>query len=402
MLSGQAYSFRKKARIAVSLSWTSGFTNVYALLVCHVVVSHVTGNVTWFARDATYALADKPDASGNLITFTQVLLFAGLVFSFWIGALLSGFMTELSRRAGRTSIYLFPILAEALLLALFAVLAWRVGWDVSPNDPLTQLLLGSVACMAMGVQNATITIISGSVVRTTHLTGVLTDLGIESAQYILWYRDKTRLRRLDRRMRMVFVSSRHPTIQRLVLLVLIILSFLLGTFMGTVGFVYAKPYAMLLPVALLCWAVFTSLRVQVPQILQVNLSTDNSLAPDWPGTVGFPPGVGVFQVVHAENSSEDQTPHFDRWAERLPESWAVVVLELGPRLRMDEETALDLQAALLKFTQKDIPLLLTNVSPRQLKTLRRYGVVRKLGPRNAIITDPPQALAHAVQILSNR
>lgn len=402
MLSGQAYSFRKKARLAIWLSWTSGFTNVYALLVCHLVVSHVTGNVTWFARDATLAASGKPDDSGVMITGAQVLLFAGLVICFWLGALLSGIMTELSKRAGRTSIYLFPILVEALLLSLFGILAWRVGWHVTPNDSWNQLLLGSVACMAMGVQNATITIISGSVVRTTHLTGVLTDLGIESVQYVLWYRDRIRLRRLDRRMRVIFVSNKHPTIQRLVLLTLIICSFLLGTVMGTLGFVYAKPYAMLLPIGLLFWAVIVSIRHYVPEILQVDLSKDNSLAPDWPGTASFPPQVGVFHVVHSEAGSEDHTPHFDRWAERLPENWDVVVLALGPGLRMDEETALDLQAALMRFTQKDKPLVLTGVTIRQLKTLRRHGVIRKLGPRNAIIADPAQALAHSVYLSGSR
>ncbi len=37
----------------------------------------------------------------------------------------------------------------------------------------------------MGLQNATITKISGAVIRTTHLTGVTTDLGIETVQYLM-------------------------------------------------------------------------------------------------------------------------------------------------------------------------------------------------------------------------
>ena len=42
-------------------------------------------------------------------------------------------------------------------------------------------------CAAMGLQNSLVTRLSGAVVRTTHLTGVLTDLGIEGARWFrLW------------------------------------------------------------------------------------------------------------------------------------------------------------------------------------------------------------------------
>lgn len=40
----------------------------------------------------------------------------------------------------------------------------------------------------MGLQNALVTIISNSVVRTTHLTGLFTDLGIEFSQ-LFFYKD---------------------------------------------------------------------------------------------------------------------------------------------------------------------------------------------------------------------
>jgi uncharacterized membrane protein YoaK (UPF0700 family) len=396
MLSGQAYSFRKKARLAIWLSWISGYTNVYALMVCHILVSHVTGNVTWFARDATLAAAGKPDDIGT-INAAQILLFAGLVFAFWIGAVLSGLLTQLSRRAGRSSIYLFPIVAEAVLLLIFALLAWRVGWNIAPRDYWGQLLLGSAAAMAMGVQNATITIISGSVVRTTHLTGIMTDLGIESVQYVLWYRDKTRLEQNGRHGRVLFISSRHPTIQRLGLLMLIICSFTFGTIIGTLAFIYAKPYAMFLPIALLSWSIFFTVTHYVPAILTMDLKTNNSLAPDWPGAQALPDFVGVFKIAHPDTGPEDQAPHFDRWADKLPDTYRVAVLSLRPDVRLDEESVLDIQAAHTRLVEKRTQLIITGFTPRQAKEFRRYGLAAKIGPQNAI-AEPAQALSYAADL----
>ena len=50
MLSAHAYSFRQNSRLAISLSWIGGYTNVVALLSLGTVVSHVTGTTTELGR----------------------------------------------------------------------------------------------------------------------------------------------------------------------------------------------------------------------------------------------------------------------------------------------------------------------------------------------------------------
>src|SRR5688572_11091291 len=50
MLSAQAYSFRQKSKLAISLSWVGGYVNVVAFMGCHTMVSHVTGSTTWFGQ----------------------------------------------------------------------------------------------------------------------------------------------------------------------------------------------------------------------------------------------------------------------------------------------------------------------------------------------------------------
>ena len=47
-------------------------------------------------------------------------------------------------------------------------------------------------CFIMGLQNATVTKISGARIRTTHVTGMVTDVGIELGKLVYWNRDPIR------------------------------------------------------------------------------------------------------------------------------------------------------------------------------------------------------------------
>src|SRR5687768_17134730 len=106
MLSASAYSFRQKSRLAISLSWVAGYTNVIVLILCAQVVSHVTGNVTHFGQ----SLADR--------TAVPIAYFAFLIAAFFAGAVASACMTEGARRRGVTSKYILPMTFEALLLCI--------------------------------------------------------------------------------------------------------------------------------------------------------------------------------------------------------------------------------------------------------------------------------------------
>ena len=78
--------------------------------------------------------------------------------------------------------YALPLLAEAALLLCFGVLGARLSQIESLFVPLTVMLL----CFIMGLQNAVITKISRSEIRTTHITGIATDIGIELGKAAYW------------------------------------------------------------------------------------------------------------------------------------------------------------------------------------------------------------------------
>jgi len=140
---------------AFSLAFTAGSTNVFVLeSVLHQAATHHTGT----SSNMMIALS-KGEYSLALHLFLFILAFVS-------GSVLSGFIIRdshltLGRRYG-----------VSLLLESLAIL---VAWRIFGGSPFAgQLLL----CTASGLQNALATTYSGAVIRTTHLSGVFTDIGI--------------------------------------------------------------------------------------------------------------------------------------------------------------------------------------------------------------------------------
>jgi len=140
---------------AWALAFVAGLVNAVGLLGFeHQTVTHLTGTTSMLAAAA---------ASLNL---GQALHFAAVISSFLAGTVLSGFLIQDSalQLGHRYSLALF---LESLLLAAAVPL-------LQHHHP-TGIYAASCAC---GLQNAMVSTYSGTVVRTTHLSGMFTDLGI--------------------------------------------------------------------------------------------------------------------------------------------------------------------------------------------------------------------------------
>lgn len=136
------------------LAFSAGSLNTAALMgFTNLSVSHVTGNVSLFS--AAIAHFDA-----------QSLLYIGAsLISFLIGAILSGFIIgQTSLKLGRRYGHALYLEAGLLLISYFLY---------QQHDYLGQL----AAAMACGLQNAMVATYSGAVIRTTHLTGLTSDMG---------------------------------------------------------------------------------------------------------------------------------------------------------------------------------------------------------------------------------
>jgi uncharacterized membrane protein YoaK (UPF0700 family) len=98
---------------------------------------------------------------------------------FLAGAAVCALLINWSRRRDRESLFALPVLLEAVVLGALAIFA-------SPHHLLLTL---SVLSFSMGLQNAIITKVSQAEIRTTHITGMVTDIGIELGKAIYWNRN---------------------------------------------------------------------------------------------------------------------------------------------------------------------------------------------------------------------
>lgn len=111
---------------------------------------------------------------------------------------------------------------EAGLLLCFGLLGAKLHRHMGLFVSITVMLL----CFLMGLQNAIITRISRSVIRTTHMTGIVTDIGIELGKLFYWNR------KIDREDEAYVKANRS----KLMLLGSLLFMFFFGGVAGAFGF----------------------------------------------------------------------------------------------------------------------------------------------------------------------
>lgn len=161
---GKRRTFNQNIGLAILLSMGAGCVNVAGFLAFFVLTTNVTGHVAMFAEELVY---------GNFKVAMSLLIWMLL---FLIGAFVSSILVQFgisNSKVGRPRVT--PIILEVLLLLFVSV----YGYCCFEGSVQESKILTGILFFAMGLQNAMVTVISGSIVRTTHLTGLFTDLGIE-------------------------------------------------------------------------------------------------------------------------------------------------------------------------------------------------------------------------------
>ena len=143
-----------------------------AFLVVGLYTSHMTGFASMLADQLVL---------GNM---TLALGALGALLAFVMGAAVTALLVNWARQRRLRSEYALPLMLEALLLLVFGLMGATLGRQTPFAVPLTVLVLA----FTMGLQNALVTKISASQIRTTHMTGVITDLGIELGKLLYWNR----------------------------------------------------------------------------------------------------------------------------------------------------------------------------------------------------------------------
>jgi uncharacterized membrane protein YoaK (UPF0700 family) len=187
---------------ALLLSMTAGFINAVVLGFFRTPVSHMTGAVSHFGLDL--ALGREADAFAS----------ASIILGFVSGSILAGLIVgALHLVPGRR--YGVAMLIEGALLSAataFILLKMRYGLPL--------------VAMACGLQNAMSSSYCGLVIRTTHVTGLVTDIGVLIGHWI---------------------RHRQVDFWKLRFLGMVFLSFALGGLLGALADRWLGPWSLGLP-----------------------------------------------------------------------------------------------------------------------------------------------------------
>lgn len=171
-LVGHQRTRRANRQLGLLLAFVAGAINAGGFLAIQRYTSHMTGIVSGVADDLALGHAG--------LALAGVLMVAVFI----AGAVTTTLLINWARRRRMRSEFALSLLLEAALLLAFGLLGATLATTSALLVPATAALL----CFIMGLQNAMVTKISQAEVRTTHMTGVITDLGIELGKLLYWNR----------------------------------------------------------------------------------------------------------------------------------------------------------------------------------------------------------------------
>ena len=217
-------STQANVRLGAFLAFVAGATNAGGFLAVGQYTSHMSGMLS--------SIAD------NLVLgqLTLAIAAAGAIVAFVGGAMSTAVLVNWGLRRRLHSAYGLPLFVEAVALLVFGVAGASIHVFAPLFVPLTVVLL----CYIMGLQNAVITKISRAEIRTTHVTGLVTDIGIELGK-------------------LVYINPREPgrdpvlaNRQKLRIHTLLVSCFFVGGLAGALGFKYVG-FASTVPLAIGLW-----------------------------------------------------------------------------------------------------------------------------------------------------
>lgn len=166
---GKARTFIHNLRLAALLSLVAGIVNITGVLALHTLTTNVTGHFAYFAEEIA-----KHD-------YTIAVTFLIFTLCFLLGSFTANTIVEMVLKSKPRLAHVVPIALEIFILASVALFF---------NQSSIYMLHGKIEAFlllfAMGIQNSLVTKVSQSTVRTTHLTGLFTDLGIELSQLFFY------------------------------------------------------------------------------------------------------------------------------------------------------------------------------------------------------------------------
>ncbi|RKR80250.1 uncharacterized membrane protein YoaK (UPF0700 family) [Mucilaginibacter gracilis] len=168
-------SLKSNLMLASSTAFVAGITNVCGAIAFLAYTTNITGHVALLARQVS-----DQDINEFVTVFIWLLMF-------FAGTFVSHFLVRSFERTNRYKAHAFPILMEMFTLLLVAVYGNHFfnGADIE-----RKFIIGAVL-FSMGLQNSLVSTISGGLIKSSHLTGLFTDVGADMAELLHPHTAKT-------------------------------------------------------------------------------------------------------------------------------------------------------------------------------------------------------------------
>jgi uncharacterized membrane protein YoaK (UPF0700 family) len=226
---GKSRTLKHNLKIASLLSFVAGIVNVAGFLSVQRLTTNVTGHFAFFVDEILK------------FNFIDGIIFFLYILSFFLGSFISSIIVEKILRKNERYVYVIPTIIESIILSTIAIFGQNFTTESSN-------LIACSLLFAMGLQNSLVTRISNAVVRTTHLTGLFTDLGIDLSQ-LFFCKSKEQKEK--------FFSSINLRMR-------IINFFFIGGIVGGVLYLRIKLYVLLIgSIALIIGLVYDNLKVRL-------------------------------------------------------------------------------------------------------------------------------------------
>lgn len=211
-------------KLGYIMAFIAGAVNAGGFFAIGYYTSHVTGEVSAMADHLVLG-----DIQLVILFFCMLLCFIG-------GAMHSTWLIIWARRSRFRSGYGISMCVESFILLLFGTLGMTLGteWKFLFFSPTIMLL-----CFIMGMHNTVITIFSNGLLRSTHMTGIATDIGIELSKAIYFHKNPLKK-----------VAAIKTNRSKLILFIGILFYFFIGGVVGALGFRHLG-FQFILPLAVL-------------------------------------------------------------------------------------------------------------------------------------------------------
>ncbi|MET3539102.1 YoaK family protein [Chryseobacterium limigenitum] len=215
---GKGRTYSHNLKLASILSCVAGMVNITGVLSVSTLTTNVTGHFAYFSEQLFVR------------NYKMAFIYLLYILFFLLGAFVSGVIMEWASKHKSHTSYIIPLSVEIVIMLM-------IGFspELLPDCPSLPLIISLALLFAMGLQNALVTRVSQSVVRTTHLTGLFTDLGIELSQ-LLFHLEKGRKIQLNKS---IFLK------------LMIINCFFLGGILGALVYQHFQLKTLLIPAGLL-------------------------------------------------------------------------------------------------------------------------------------------------------